>query len=526
VPGIVRRRAAFAAAVALAAAVPSADARAQDSLASRPAPATAWLPLDDAAYRYVDALMARGALPGLSALERPYTVGELRRALAASDTSDRGATVRGWARALDGALRRLDARPADDSGDAPALRLSLLVGGTAESSGQRELTRADGVSGAHPVAGARGVLAMGPAVAVVRILLDQRLDDDPDFRGSKLRSVTGRTEDAYVAAQWRYGSLFFGRQARSWGPWAVEGLQLGNAAYSWDHVAATLGTGRLHLTSVVARLDPYVAGADSGRYERHLALHRLQARVGPVEIGVAEGVTYGGVGRGTELAYANPLGLYQLAQYNETGDGNVSYAADVAWRVRRLGTLAAQLLVDDLQVDRCATTCQEPASLGWTLSAEGLPLAGDQRAFASYTRVGNLTYRSPQPWERWTSFDVGLGRAASDYDEARAGVDLALFAAAPVRAYAAYRRQGEGDYALPFPAPADYARTPGFLAGLPERTWRVAVSGGYASRLLELSGDVGVNRVTDAGHVAGRTRTGLEGRLRATLHLLSPVVRP
>ena len=525
-PGTVRPRLVVAGALAVAMVLPAAGARAQSPAAPRQAPATAWLPLDDAAYRYVDALMARGALPGLSALERPYTVGQLRRAIAASDTTGHGTVVRGWLRALDRSLGRVDARAAADSGDAPALRLSLMLGGTAETSGERELTRADESSGGHPVAGTRGVFATGPAIAVVRILLDQRLEEDPDFSGSKVRSVTGRTEDAYVAAQWRFGSLFFGRQGRSWGPWAVEGLQLGNAAYSWDHVAATLGTDRLRLTSVVARLDPYDAGLDSGRYERHLALHRLQVRFGSVEVGVAEGVTYGGVGRGTELAYANPLGLYQLAQYNETGDGNVSYAADVAWRVPRLGTLAGQLLVDDLQIDRCETTCREPASLGWTVSTEGLALAGDHRAFASYTRVTNLTYRSPQPWERWTSFGVGLGRAASDYEEARLGVDIALLAAAPLRLYAARRRQGEGDYALPFPAPADYARTPAFLAGVPERTWRVALAGAFATGALEVSGDVGVNAVRDAGHVAGRTRTGFEGRVRGALHLLSPVLRP
>lgn len=525
----VLRLTSHALAAALAAALaPFHAARAQDAAApARAAAATAWLPLDDGAYRYVDALMARGALPALSALERPYTVGELRRAVAAIDEERLGPVARGWARALDRALDRVDARSTSDSGDAPALRLALLLGGTAETSGQRELARADTASGAHPFGGTRGVFAMGPAVAVVRILLDQRLENDPDFRGSKTRSVTGRTEDAYLAAQWRYGSLFLGRQVRSWGPWAMEGLQLGNAAYSWDHVAATLGTSRLRLTSVVARLDPYLAAGDSGRHERHLALHRLAARVGMLEIGVAEGVTYGGVGRGTELAYANPLGLYQLAQYNETGDGNVSYAADVAWRIPRTGTtLAGQLLVDDLQVDRCETTCREPASLGWTASLEGLPVASEQRAFASYTRVTNLTYRSPQPWERWTSFDVGLARGASDYDEARVGVDVALLAVAPLRAYAAWRRQGEGDYRLPFPSQAEYASTPGFLAGTPERTWRVGVAGGFATRSLEVSGDVGINRVRDAGHVAGRTRTGFEGRVRGTLHVLTQPLRP
>ena len=507
---------------ASAQAVDSAPASGARSRAASP-----YMPLDDAAYRYIDALLARGALRSLSMLERPYLVGDVRRAIAGTDSSRQGRVARGWIAALDRALDRVAPRARTDDGDDPVLRGALLVGGTVESSARRELTRADDSTGAHAAIAGRGVMAAGPVVAVVRIALDQRLKDDPEFSGSKIRSVTGRTEDAYVTAQWRWATLFAGRQSRSWGPSPLSGLQLGDAAYSWDHFAGTLGTDRLRFTSVLARLDPYAAGADSGQYERHLAMHRLQARFGGVEVALAEGVLYGGVGRGTELAYANPLSLYQLAQYNETRDGNVSYTADVAWRTGRAGVLTAQLLVDDLQIDRCSTTCEEPASLGWTMAAEGLPLVGAHRAFASYTRVSNLTYRSPQPWERWSSFDVGLARAASDYDEARLGVDLALLSAAPLRAYVARRRQGEGDYRLPFPPTSDYGTTPAFLAGVVERTWRVGVSGGgVVSGFLEIAGDIGYNTVQDADHVGGRSRAGVEGRLRGTVHLVSPAWRP
>jgi hypothetical protein len=501
-------------------------ARAQEPEQARIAAASPWLPLDDPAYRYIDALLARGTLRELSALDRPYTVDQVRRALSEMEEQRYGDVVRAWARTLARALDRVDVRDPAFESDAPALRIALLPGGTAETSARRELMLADDSSGAHAAVSGRGMFAAGPVVAVVRIALDQRLKDDPEFAGSKTRSVAGRTEDAYVAGQWRYGSLFLGRQARSWGPFALDGLQLGGYAYSWDHVAGSLGNERLRLTSIVARLDPYQAGADSGRYERHVAMHRLQARVGDLEIGLAEAVVYGGVGRGTELSFANPLSLFQLAQYNEAGDGNVSYAADAAWRVEGLGVLAGQLLVDDLQIDRCSPACEEPASLGWTLSLEGFPLVGDHRLFASYTAVSNLTYRSPQPWERFTSFDVGLGRGFSDYDEARAGIDLALLPQAPVRAYVAHRRSGEGDYRLPFPDAADYPTTPGFLAGRVERTWRAGVTGGLWLGALAVSGDVGYNAVRDADHVAGRSRSGFEGRVRGTLHLVTPAFRP
>jgi hypothetical protein len=286
-----------------------------------------------------------------------------------------------------------------------------------------------------------------------------------------------------------------------------------------------VGTDHLRLTSVVARLDPYREPYDIP-YERHLAMHRLQARFGGVEIGLAESVAYGGPGRGAELAFVNPLSLYQLAQYNETGDGNVSYAADAAWRMGRFGVLAGQLLVDDLQIDRCSPNCEEPASIGWSVSGEGLPLVGDHRLFASFTRVSNLVYRSPQLWERWTSFDVGIGRGFSDYDELRAGLDLAVLPWTPLRAYGAVRRQGEGHYLLPFPPQSEYSTTPFILAGVPERSWRAGLSGGGSIWLVEVGGDVGYLRVRDAAHVRGASRSGFEGRVRGTVHLVAPRLHP
>ena len=65
---MMRRSALAAAAALLALAAHSTAAKAQ---------ASAYVPLDDVAYTYVDALMSRGELRSLSGMERPYTRGEL-----------------------------------------------------------------------------------------------------------------------------------------------------------------------------------------------------------------------------------------------------------------------------------------------------------------------------------------------------------------------------------------------------------------------------------------------------------------
>jgi hypothetical protein len=235
-----------------------------------------------------------------------------------------------------------------------------------------------------------------------------------------------------------------------------------------------------------------------------------------MEIAASEAVVYGGIARGFEPSLANPMAILDLLQYNERQSLNVSYGLDVAWRTATHGLYAGQLLLDDFQVDRCGIVCKEPASIGYTLLAEGVPLAGNTRSFASYTRVTNLTYRSANQWERYTSFDLSLGRGQSDYDESRAGIELAPPLGGPLRLYGAYRRQGEGDYRKPFPPVSDNPTTPLIFAGVLTRVRRAGAQWTTSGR-ISVSADVGYNWVTNAGHVSGRRDDGIEGRIRLSI---------
>jgi hypothetical protein len=161
--------------------------------------------------------------------------------------------------------------------------------------------------------------------------------------------------------------------------------------------------------------------------------------------------------------------------------------------------------------------CHEPSSYGLTLSAEGLPLSGDQKWFASYTRVSNLVYHTPNVSERYAIYGVGLGRGFSDYDEIRIGADIALVPRTPLRFYVARRRQGEGDYRLPYPDKSAFATTPGIFAGTLWTTTRAAVSGAMTvGRDFSISGEGGVNRSTNRFHIVGRDETKFEGRAKVT----------
>jgi hypothetical protein len=479
------------------------------------AQASLYVPLDDIAYRYADALIARGELRGLSLIERPYTA---RQLAAGADTvlmHPHSSAIRSYAIALRTALQRytVDASGNTTSPDAPRLIANADVFSTAQSSGERELMQADSNHSVTGGLGFRLAMVAGPVAALVHPVIDNRLNNDPDFSGRKDRAIAGRTEDAYVAGQWQYAEAFLGRIARNWGPYTLQGQQLGSAPYTYDHAYLRVGTDAVHIAQLATRLDD--AFRPDGVYARWFYTHRLGVRWRDLEIAATEGFIADGIGRSVDPSLLNPLNIYALSWRNERVSGNLSIGGNLAYRTRGWGTYASELFIDNLQIDRCTTICHEPSSYGFTASAEGIPLWRDQRLFASYARLSGLAYRNKDLAAQYTSLGIGLGEPFADYDEARVGVDLAAIPYTTLRLYGAYRRQGQGDYHLPYPTPDEYATTRGFLQGVVERVARVGVSGGaMLAPGLELTADVGVQHLTNADHLVGTSRNMFAGRAR------------
>ena len=481
------------------------------------AQATLYVPIDDIAYSYVDALMARGSLPALSALERPYTAGDIRAAADTALARGASAAMTGYLRALNASLARYELRKTGEAPDSLPFRAkaSFDIYVTGESSGRHELMLADAHDDVEPGSAGYFVFAGGSLFGSVRAILDNRLNKDPDFTGKKDRRIAGRTQDGYVGGQWKYAQISFGRVGRNWGPPSLEGLQLSGAPFTYDHLYARFGTDRLHISSVIARLENFVVTPAGDQASRYFSIHRLSYKKGRYEGALSEGFIYTGVGRGLEFSLLNPFNVYALSWRDEQLDGNLSMGFESSWRAGRYGTYAGHLFLDDLQIDKCDTTCKEPSSYGLTLAAEGLPLMGDQRWFASYTRVTNLTYRTPNVAERYSIHGIGLGRAYSDYDEIRLGADLALVPRTPLKLYVAHRRQGEGDYRAEYPPVANYSTTPIFLSGLVWTVNRIGLSGAASvSRDLQIIGDLGINQVRNRRHIAGNDVSAFEGRVK------------
>jgi hypothetical protein len=482
--------------------------------------ASAYVPLDDVAYTYVDALMVRGALRELSVLERPFTERALRIAIDSARARGPSPRISSYLDELYRAVEQYAVRPGDsDSVAAQSFRARGTgdIYTTAQTSGRRELMLSDRQKSVRPAGSIRLAMAGGPVMGFTRVLIDSRLNADPEFAGRKDRKVTGRTEDGYIGGQWKYAELTLGRVGRNWGPSSVGGLMLSNYAYTYDHLYARIGSDRIHWSTVITRLDDTLPPSGIA-IERYFSIHRIALKAGSFELAGTESYLYAGAGRGFEPSLVNPFNIYSLSWRNEKEEGNLGLSAEASLRTENVGIFAAQLFIDDLQIDRgCNPTCKQPSSYGLSVTAEGLPLSGDQRWFASYTRVSNLAYRNKNPTENYEIFGVGLGRGFSDYDEMKAGLDLALLRRSPLRVYVAHRRQGEGSYNFPFPPPADWATTPAMFSGVIMGVTRLGASGATKWRDLEVSGDVGVNHNTNDLHVTGATHTSFEGRVKVAI---------
>lgn len=473
--------------------------------------ASAYVPLHHWAMPYVEHLIARGALADPTPLTRPLRARDLVQALEAVDSA-----------ALSGGERRIVARILADlgrpaGGGGPRWRLDGHLSVAAGSHSRRDPLREAG-AGHGTVAGGLGFeLVFGPVAVVTHPFFDTRLKYDPDYLGKKDRVIAGRNAEAYVSAQWRYVELFFGALDRNWGGGspALEGLLLSPSPYSYDHFGIGIGTSRVRFEGILTQLDdlPDAAGVANHRY---LVAHRLLIRPpGATTVALWEGSLIAGPGRELEPWYANILTLGLLAQYDQGDAANTVLGADVATRIRRVRVFGS-LLIDDLQVDRSSPGDEEPTAYALSLGAQGGLGATGIAWTALYTRVANLTYRTPNPAETVMRRNVGLARNFSDYEQLTLRASWVAGPGVLVVPEATLLRQGEGDFRLPYPPVAAYDTTPTFLAGVVERTVRLALGARWDGGPFGVAGDGGVHFVDNAGHVTGADETRWVGSVAVT----------
>ena len=479
--------------------------------------ASPYLPTGHWATPYLEHLIARGVVEDPTPLTRPFVASDVVRVLTAADTMRLNGAERHMVRAILAELRRPPSPSPEHPDGRPWARVDGDVAVAGASQARRDPLRAEGGGPGH--ATAAGGLALqalfGPVTLVTHPSFDTRLKYDPEYAGKKDRFVAGRNAEAYGDVRWKFGEVCFGSLDRNWGPPEVESLIFSSAPYSYDHVTLAIGTRRLQLQAAVTQLDdlPDTSGTPNHRY---FIVHRLLWRPGGgtrTTLGLWEGEIAAGPARTLEPWFANVLNLGLLVEYDRRVAVNSLLGADWETRLGRTGSskLFAQLLLDDIQIDRGTAADSEPASYGLTLGAQ--TALRDVVFTGYYTRVANLTYRTPNPAETVESRFVGLGRNFSDYEQATLRASLLAAPGVLLSPEATLLRQGEGDFRLPYPPVAAYGTTPTIFAGVVERTVRLALGAAWQRSAWGLTGNGGVHFVTNAGHVTGVRDTQWVGRI-------------
>jgi hypothetical protein len=486
----------FAAAVLLGALTPL-RARAQ---------ASPYLPLDDTRLPLLEHLIARGDVADPSPMVRPFRRADVVRALAAADTAGTaGALVRSLRAELDeGPPQRWEVRG--------------RVGGQAYSHVRRDVLHPLGPDGVRPFADLAAEAVFDHFVLRTRPTAEPRLTDDPEWPGRRDLELIWRFPEAYLAAQFKYLTLFYGQMDRNWGPVGLPGIGVSDYAYSQTEAGFDLGTEGFRLAGL-ARSLPDERDGSGARVHRYFFAHRLGVWLSRrVHVALWETTVLAGVDRDFDARYRNPLTLLLLANQHGLGaDGNVLIGADFHWRAGRT-TLEAQLAIDDLRYLDDASGSRYPHRWALTLAGSG-PLGSRLTWRGAYTQASSLAFRALDPFENLTTAGVGLGRNFADHDQATLRVSLPVGVRWLVTPELTLLRQGEGDPTDPFPVGAEADATPQLFIGTVERTWRAALGVAARQGPLEIRADAGVHHIVNADHQQGRTENRFEGRLQATVGL-------
>jgi|GEM_PF-537552 len=475
----------------------------------------AYLPVASWTTPYVEHLIRAGVLQGLDPLTRPLRRADVARAVAAVDTLGVGPSVRG-------ALRLL-ARELDERQDTVRWKIEPHLGLLGASDPSRWTPRPAPQARALFVDGGIEASLEFPHVALVSSpYFDTRLRRDPDFYGKKDRFPAGDNAEAYVLGSWRYLDVFFGIEPRNWGPPEVEGLILSTAPYPYDHLFVRLGPRRLRIELVATQLNDLTAWDSTTPSRRYLSVHRIVALPSDrLALSLTEASLYadlGAPGRSFEPWYLNPVSLWYVASSNGVAMQNALWSADVSWQTRSGVRLAAQLYADDIQVDRKTQHDKKPEELGWTLSATGGARRGAVSWSAFYTRVDALDYRTENNQEQYSVRGQGLARNHSDYDQLTARATVAPAPRALVTGEITVIRQGQGDFRLRYPPDAAFNDSLVLFTGVVERTVRLAAQAAWTPvQGVNLSADVGLHFLHNAGHVAGARATRWVWRIRAEI---------
>ena len=483
--------------------------------------ASAYLALHHWAYDYLDLLIARGRLPSLPQLVRPYRRADLALALLAAERSGRlGATEGRWVEDL---KHELDAEIALVEGRRePEVTFGreFAVGLKGLSQRHRDLLRPEGKSALFPI---WGLALRGEAPGVAggfQLRWDGHYLNDPQFPGGRViefrecdpfvAECAYRIDDAYVEIQTRYVRLFLGRMPRNWGLAGTHGFLVSSYAYTYDHIGYSFGTSRLSLRGVFAPLSDM--GGDTARY---FSSHRFDWQIRDnLGLSASESVVYGGVNRRIDLALTNPVNIWEIsaARGDLETERNTLGLLELWWRPWKGVVTYGGFLVDNTAVGSPASPSipQWGAHLGLQMPSLRPTLA----LRADLSILNSLVYRSSHGLlEHYTVQGLSLGRDLTDAVVASVEGDWFVRPGLIVKPQVRLAWRGQDDLRLPWP-PDGYGHDP-LLVGTTETTIRPAVAGRWRFPYGDVEWDAGLNLIKNQDNVVQGWNAKFVGRVQA-----------
>ncbi|HUQ82030.1 MAG TPA: capsule assembly Wzi family protein [Gemmatimonadaceae bacterium] len=404
------------------------------------------LPTGDAAYVQLAALERGGCGVARISPHRPFMVRDVRRAITqfASNAQCRGPI----AEALEArfSVARPPELPRDVAPDLAAaaretmtdtldtfrvgalatVRLTSLSKGEFEPLWAGVRPKGEGTPPVVADARARASWSASPKIVAVSELYAQTSRrNDPTVRQRALRNTSGLVDfgETYVNASLGRLDVSFGRNWAAWLGDGTESLALSangplldrlELGVRWRVAEARAIVASVNDVTMTAPLDSLAASTPATRFHRWLYGHVLTIKpTAGLELTLGETLLSARTTRGFDLAYANPVIAYIVAQ-NDTGrvgsdtrDNLIVFGG--ARAALGTGHVGAELVVDDVQIDK-ADRERTADQLAWRLyGVFGLPLGVGASATAEYRRVDSYAYMRDFYTDVYQQYDKPLG---------------------------------------------------------------------------------------------------------------------
>jgi hypothetical protein len=415
-----RRAAALALAIILSLAAP-ASALAQHALVG--------LPLTDPAYTQLDGLMRQGCAAARVSQFRPFFVGDIRKAIkeAESDSSCSGKLLTALrARFPADTAPRDTARSRLSFGAAATLQGTGLKNGTFHPLWQDVRPTDQGEPAIVGIGRIRLTYDGGPHVLLVTEAFGQTdVRNDPHIRESPFRNTSGVVgfQDAYISAEVGKLIVSLGRTREAWLGDGEESLVLSANGPAFDRLLLALRFSKFELRAFAATINDVVLdstrdvlpeGVSQQRWHRFAFGHGLTYRpTKKIELTLGETAVVQRQGFTVDLAYLNPLMIYQTTQHDtsQSGAGDANLTGFFAARATAgRATFSGEFLVDDIQIDS-KDRANYPNQLGWNVEAAyALPIIYVSSLGVQYRRIDSFTYIGQVDYSKvYQNFDAPLG---------------------------------------------------------------------------------------------------------------------